>query len=401
MRILLVATRVALPATRGQQLRTDEWLRALADHELSLVGPSPADAGVRAAVAARGVEAVWYRRRAAEVALAAARGLLRGLPAQEALYDTRTARRAVAAALRRLQPEVLVVQTLRCGWAVEVAAELGEPSAVLFDAIDSMALHYRHRAARTPLPWRRAVEEEARRCARREAWLAARSALSTAVAARDLAALGAGEHGRVVPVSGRAPAAVPAPAGREPIVLLSGNLGYRPTVDAAVWFAHHVWPEVHRRRPDARWLLAGARPARPVRRLALLPGVEVHAEPPDLAEFLARAAVAVAPMATGSGIPLKVLEAWAAGVPVVATPFTAAGLTDQASPALAVADSPAAWVEAVAGLLADRDRAAALAAAGRRRWQETYSFERVADAIRQAVAAAARTAAAGGRTSSG
>jgi len=69
--------------------------------------------------------------------------------------------------------------------------------------------------------------------------------------------------------------------------------------------------------PEARWVLAGARPPRAVRRLAALPGVEVHPDVPDLDPYLAAATVAVAPMPTGSGVPMKVLEAWAAGIPVV------------------------------------------------------------------------------------
>jgi glycosyltransferase involved in cell wall biosynthesis len=136
-------------------------------------------------------------------------------------------------------------------------------------------------------------------------------------------------------------------------------------------------------------VLAGARPAQAVRRLAELPGVEVHGDVPELAPFLARASVAIAPMASGSGVPMKVLEAWAAGVPVVAHPWAAAGLASADEPAVEVAEDPAQWIEALMRLLGDEQAAAKLAARGRAEWLATYHPDCVAEAVREAVNLAA------------
>jgi len=141
--------------------------------------------------------------------------------------------------------------------------------------------------------------------------------------------------------------------------------------------------------PEARWVLAGARPPRSLRRLAGLPGVEVVADVPDLAPYFAAARVAIAPMADGSGVPMKVLEAWANGVPVVAHPWSAAGLEAVPGTDFLVAESAAAWRDAVARLLVDQELASRIAAAGRARWETVYSRDRVAEAIRQVVGEAA------------
>lgn len=385
-RIVLVTTRVAVPPTRGQQVRTDEWLRALAGHSLALVCPRPSDAATVRTVEELGVTPYWYPYRPADAIRAAAPALLRGLPAQEGVYRTPAARAALARALGEAAADLLVVQTVRCCWAAErLGGGDGRP-AVLFDAIDSMAMHYRHRARSAPTHRRWALLREANRCERRERWIAGRADLSVAVSQRDLEAFAPAGRGRVVVVSGRTAEVAGQGPPAEPVLLLSGNLGYRPTVDAAMWFAREVWPRVRSARPDVRWVLAGARPAPQIRRLAERPGIEVHAEPPDLAPFLARAAVAVAPMATGSGIPLKVIEAWAAGVPVVAAPWAAAGLGAGAEEALAVADGAEAFVAAILWLLSDPGETRRLAAAGRDRWAARYRPDRVAAAIREVVA---------------
>jgi len=136
-------------------------------------------------------------------------------------------------------------------------------------------------------------------------------------------------------------------------VLLSGNLGYFPTVEGAKWFATRVWPEVRRVVPGAELLLAGSRPAESVRRLAGLQGVTLEVDPVDLATVRRRAAVAIAPMRSGSGTPIKLLEAMATGVPAVATRTAALGLDGLPDGALAVAEDATAFASSVATLLAD------------------------------------------------
>ncbi|MCU0305661.1 MAG: glycosyltransferase [Thermoanaerobaculales bacterium] len=387
MRILLVSSRFPLPPWRGNQLRTVQWLEALAGHELRVVCPDPDGRTLPPGLGAELV-AVTAGRSAAAAGLATA--LFRGRPAQEGLYATAEARRRLTGALRERRPDLVIVQMVRCAWAAEVADRETPGLPLLFDAIDSMTLHYQRAASLASPAVAAALRIEADRCRRREGWLVARAALTTAVGARDLAALAAGSRGVVVPVTGGVAVDRREPTAGGPTVLLSGNLGYRPTVEAARRFADTVWPELRRRVPGARWVLAGARPAAALRRLAALPGVELHGDVDDLAPFLARATVAVAPMAGGSGVPIKILEAMAAGVPVVADPWAAAGLAEAG--AVAEADTPARWVEAVATLLTDSHAAGIQAARGAAVWQAHYHPDRVRGLVRDAVAAAAGTA---------
>jgi glycosyltransferase involved in cell wall biosynthesis len=385
MRVLIVTSRFPLPARRGNQVRTLEWLRALAAEQVGLVCPRPGQPDELQRLDRDRLGLWTHGSGLSEIGTAIAAAALSGRPLQEGLYATGSARKALSNALREHGPDAAVIQMVRCGWAMDQLGREAPALPVLFDAIDAMGLHF-ERAAQLARAWLRPLlRAEAGRCRRRERELAARAALSVAVSARDLDELAA-RGGCVVPVSGRiVTARAGAPA--QPTVLLSGNLGYRPTVRAALWFAAEVWPRIASSMPQARWVLAGARPAPAVRRLGRLPGVEVHADVDDLGRYLVAATVAIAPMAGGSGVPMKVLEAWAAGLPVVAHPWTAAGLDAAGRDGLAVADGADEWHRELTRLLTDPSAAARLGGRGRELWRRRYHPERVDEALRAALSA--------------
>jgi glycosyltransferase involved in cell wall biosynthesis len=152
-----------------------------------------------------------------------------------------------------------------------------------------------------------------------------------------------------------------------PTVVFSGVMDYLPNVDAAEFFATRVWPLVRTKRPDALFRIVGRRPAPEVEALGRLEGVEVAGAVPDMGEVLAKAWVAVAPLRIGSGVRNKVLEAWAAGTPVVLTTMATNGLPGTARFRNLIQDSPRDMAAAVLRLL---DRSGERALLGRAAYQE-------------------------------
>ncbi len=387
MRVLLITSRFPLPPWRGNQVRTIEWLQALRGHDLALVCPE-APGGSSGGLAA---DVSHYSPSAVSRGAGLLRAAVSGLPMQEGLYDSGIARRTVSDALESWRPDVVVVQMVRCAWAAEAVWSRAPALPVIFDSIDAMGLHFERAAQAAAALRATAYRAEARRCRRREGALVHRARLTVAVSERDLTALEVpAGRGRVIPVAGRLSFRSES-TPKKPVVLLSGNLGYRPTVLGAEWFAREVWPSLKQRIPQAQWVLAGARPARAVGRLAALPGVEVHADVADLEPYLRSARVAIAPMSSGSGVPMKVLEALAAGLPVVAHPWAAEGLADQGGSAVAAPGDAAGWIDALERLLTDPEAARNLGERGHELWQRVYHPDRVAEQIRQVVAEAAAT----------
>ena len=384
MRILLVTSRYPLPPWRGNQVRTVEWLDALAEHEVTLVCPEP-DPGSAGEIAA---ELHPYSLGLLRQTGGLFKAAIAGLPFQEGLYDSRVARRSVAATVERARPDVMILQMVRCAWAYAAAVGSAPGLPVIFDSIDAMGLHFERAAGAARWPLAAAYRAEAARCRKREQMLVENARFTVAVADRDLVALRPPEgRGRVIPVAGSVVEGDASDAP-QPVVLLSGNLGYRPTVEGAQWFANEVWPLVHSRVPNSRWVLAGARPVKAIQRLQDLPGVEVHGNVPDLSVYLRSARMAIAPMSSGSGVPMKVLEAMAAAVPVVVHPWAAEGLTVGADEAVLVAEGPEAWVEATVGLLTDSEAALQVGRRGHAQWRRCYSPQIVAEQIRGVVAEA-------------
>jgi polysaccharide biosynthesis protein PslH len=117
-------------------------------------------------------------------------------------------------------------------------------------------------------------------------------------------------------------------------LLFVGNLSYEPNVDAVLWLSREILPLLGR-RPELR--IAGSHPIEAVWELAG-PDIEVHADPEDLAPQYAWADAALAPIRAGGGTRIKILEAFAAGVPVVATGIGAEGLAVRHGEHLLLAD---------------------------------------------------------------
>ena len=113
-------------------------------------------------------------------------------------------------------------------------------------------------------------------------------------------------------------------AGNE--ILFVGSLRYEPNVEGLLWFLTSVLP----RLPAACLLVAGRSPPRQLLSHARAGRVKFLGYVDDLSDAYRQAALAIAPMRSGGGTRLKILEAGAHGVPVVATPEAAAGLGTQA-----------------------------------------------------------------------
>ena len=144
-----------------------------------------------------------------------------------------------------------------------------------------------------------------------------------------------------------------------------GDLGYHPNQDAVRWFVRHVWQDVRARSPQATFCIAGRCPPRSVRRLAAVPGVRVVGAVPDAVKQILKWQVVVAPLRVARGIQNKVLEAMAAGRPVVATVPAVSGIGVTEGKHLLIGGSAQAFARQVAMLLADPQRCRVMGACAR------------------------------------
>lgn len=147
-------------------------------------------------------------------------------------------------------------------------------------------------------------------------------------------------------------------ADREPDTLLFlGSFRHIPNREALEWFVSHVWPLIVAQRPSVRLVIIGSDPP-PRHSLPEIGTIEMIGFVDDVREALRKYAVFVCPILTGSGVRVKLLEAFAAGIPVVSTTVGAEGF---ASDVYLCADEPDLFAAHVSTLLDNGDLARSLA----------------------------------------
>jgi glycosyltransferase involved in cell wall biosynthesis len=158
-------------------------------------------------------------------------------------------------------------------------------------------------------------------------------------------------------------------------VVFSGNLEYHPNISAVRFFREAIWPLLRNEWPNLVWRLVGKNPHAVKAWTSGDSRIEVIGPVDDAIAELARAQVAVVPIRAGSGTRLKILEAWAAGVPVVSTRLGAEGLPVEGGEHLLLADDAARFAAAVSRLLTNEDLRLKLGAAGRRLFVSEFTWQ--------------------------
>ena len=164
-----------------------------------------------------------------------------------------------------------------------------------------------------------------------------------------------------------------------PRVVFSGNFEYHPNIDAVGYLVREIWPHVRLHHPEVTLRLVGRGeqhirhllPAGPVERT----GIEVTGVVPDALSEIAQAQIVIAPLRAGSGTRVKILEAWAAARPVVATPLAAEGLAAEDGVNIIIAPDASGFAASIARLLEDPGARANLAAAGRCTFENSYCWD--------------------------
>ena len=360
MRILICASEAPLPPLNGMRVPLREVCGRLAErHAVTVVALRRAG---QFGTGPEGVELIELPLAEPERAAAwaaRARALVTNRPVDAA--------RLVAPFARALPPLLSArrfdVAHVTLGCLAGIAPLLrGIPAAIA--PLDAWHLNVRAEAdaARGPERlWRRAQERAVRRHEARAYRPFAAAILVTSEDAAEVAWLDGGLRTVVIPNGvDAAHFAAPGDGARRGIVF-TGVLEVPANERAAVRLARRLLPRVRARVPGAELTIVGRAPGPAVRALAALAGVEVVPDVPDLRPWLWGARVYACPMASGTGIKNKLLEAMAAGAPAVATRLACQGLAVRDGEQLCIADSDDELAAALAALLEDPVRAARLA----------------------------------------
>ncbi len=394
MKILFLTSRFPWPPDRGDRLTVLNMLRAMsARHQVTFFsfvdGREPPGALDQVAPLCQRVVTVPLSP--ARSWLQAWSGLASSLPSQVSYYRSARMRAELRRAMREGAFDLLLAHAIR---TVPLVEGLDAPVRILFQG-DSVGLVLGGSVPFAPWWKRPGIRWERWRVDRYLAASTRRFDETWVLSPRDRDDLlrRGGERVESIPHGveerlfglGRAP-------GPDPRVMFLGNLSVPHNVDAAVFAAREIWPQLRAEWPAGRLVLAGADPAPEVRRLAGGAGIEVTGRVPDLAELWRTAHVLLAPLRFSTGIQNKILEAMAAGVPVVTTAPAAEAIGARHGEHLLVADTAPALAAAVRDVLRDPEAAAQRATRARAHVRERFSWD---TAVRRMEELAARKGSAG------
>ncbi len=399
LNVAVLDEELPFPLTSGKRIRTYNLLaRLAARHRVTILchkNPDRAEAlDADDAVRALGIRTVVVDRAVPPKAGAGFYARLAGNLLSPLPYSVAThASPALAEAVRAHAAENAVdlwhcewtpyAQVLRDALAERLA---GARWSVMAHNVESLIWRRYTEAADNPLK-RLYIREQLRKFERFERW-AYSSATAAVAVSREDAALMRSDFGatRVHVVENGVDVDFFRPqrdVDRDPAqMLFMGSLDWRPNQDAAVQLLTEVLPRVRAKVPHATAVLVGRRPPDWLRaKVTATPGAELHADVPDVRPFLARCGFLVVPLRIGGGSRLKILEALAAGTPVVSTRVGAEGLELAPDRDLIVADTPEELVDATLAAIRRPEELADTAESGRERVLAHYSWDLLAERL--------------------
>ena len=389
MKILWVATKLPWPPVDGGRLLMVRSFQALAaaGHPPTVVAPDGGNAA--AADEARRTLAPWARLEAvAARPRGKARALLGSLLGGPPWTLGRHALPAVAARVGELAggfDGILAEQLQALG---SIPTNLGVPVVWRAQNVESDLWSATARRRQPPIGW--LLGREARRLERHEGRAAAGATAVVCLTREDRDRLEemARQHGGG-PLENAATLEVrptpfpesldPAEEGLpgEPAVVVLGSAGWWPNQEGLDWFARAVAPDLSRRAPGARVHAFGQPPSQPVADRRWVQ----HPAPDDSRQVFARGSILAVPLFVASGVRMKILEAWARGVPVVATSVAARGLAAEPGRELLVADHASDFAAALERLGRSPSLADELVAAGRDHLRRLHRSEDFAEGL--------------------
>jgi sugar transferase (PEP-CTERM/EpsH1 system associated) len=164
---------------------------------------------------------------------------------------------------------------------------------------------------------------------------------------------------------------------KDPYFLFAGVMDYAPNIDAVIWFMDCVWPTIKKQWPQAKFCIAGMNPTDKIKKLEKNHGVEVTGFVDDIKPYFDKTNIFVAPFRIARGVQNKVLQAFASGLPVIATSMGAEGIRYHAEQDILLADTPQQYIDKIGLLINNEQIYRSLSDNGLQNITQNYSWDSI------------------------
>ncbi len=368
MKILVALSRFPWPLEKGDKLRAWYQIQGLAqNHEVHLIclsehAVSPDDLAQLDFCAS--VQVIQQGKLKAGWNLLGA--FFNRLPFQVNYFRSERMKDVIDATIRRENIEACFVQLIRLGQ--NLPFEHVKVHWVL-DYMDTFSIGMSQRITEASFLMRPFVKSEAKRLQAYETKIAAQFDELIIISDRDAEGLAPLLRSEVHVIPNGVGESffedLPQPDQRDFDLIFFGNMGYHPNVQSAKFLVEEVLPILHARGLKPKICIAGARPASIIKSWES-PDITVTGFVADIREYVLRSKIAVAPLVGGQGLQNKLLESMAMTMPTITSGLGNAGLGAKAGEDLLVCEDANSFANAIQDLLAHPEKAAAIAANGRK-----------------------------------
>ena len=386
-RILFLSHRVPYPPNKGDKIRSFNEIRYLSrKHEIHLLAfcDNPEEMQYREVLKelCKTVELIPLSRW--RQCLHAGFAMLRGRPWSLGYFSSSRMQRAVTGALGNRSFDLIFVY---CSSMAPYALEARIPR--ILDFVDSDSLKWKQYSESRPAPLNWLFGYEARKLSRFElnmvdafdhTFFVSRLEVEGRLTKDLESKVSFMQNG--IDLEFFTP---PSTKSEALAVAFTGAMDYYPNIDAALFFAHDIFPRIRSVYSNASFLIIGSNPGAEIQKLASVPGITVTGTVKDIRPYLAQCRAAVVPLRIAQGIQNKILEALASGLPVITTPVAAGALVSADALPITVASSPDEFARAALECLGKAPLPSAAVQACRKHLRLYYDWETNLSALDEVV----------------
>jgi sugar transferase (PEP-CTERM/EpsH1 system associated) len=374
MKLFVLLSRVPFPTEKGDKLRAYNQIRCLSkNHEIFLCALNDTKIDEEALP-----ELNKYCTSITVVNLSKLciiwnifRAFISGKPLQVGYFFSKKAKKTIDQVIQQIEPDHIYCQLVR---VAEYVSDKDIPKTI--DYQDAFSKGVERRIATSPFWLKPVLKIEYKRLLRYERQVFDIFDHRTIISRPDRDLIPHSKRGDIVIVPNGVDQAFFKPIEREKIydIVFTGNMGYPPNVNAAVFLVNEVMPIVRKKLPDVRVILAGATPHP---RVLALASAQVHVTGfvKDIREYYAQAKIFIAPMQIGIGLQNKLLEAMAMKIPCITSRLANNALGAKENEEILVGNTPEEMAGHILTLLNDKSIADQLALNGYNFVLSHYSWE--------------------------
>lgn len=375
MRLFILLSRFPYPLEKGDKLRAYHQLRILSKHHQTFVcalHENELDKGWISEIEQFCTELHTIRLSKLKQVVNLGLSITRTEPFQVAYFYQHSAQKEVLNCIDKWQPDIIYCQLLRTAKYINSVQNIPK----IIDFQDAFSKGIERRLETDPWYWKPILKSELKRLNRYENSVFNAFDHCTIISEQDRDQLPFEQRNEVTIVRNGVELNDFKPSNTDKTieVLFAGNMGYQPNIEGALFLENEVMPLVRKEFPDARLMLAGARPDHRIKNLAsqhtLVTGwVE------DISQCYAQAKVFVAPMKIGTGLQNKLLEAMAMRIPCVTSTLANNALRAKPNAEILIAATAQEYANHIIKLLNNPSLSDKIATAGHKLVTENFSWE--------------------------